>query len=448
MRSNQKSPGLAAARLTALGFLILIVVGAAVLMLPISSRVEGPTPFLTAFFTATSATCLTGLVVVDTAGYWTPFGQAVIMVLIQVGGLGIMTLASLTGLLLVRKVSFRARARTAAEGRPVSGGSARRAILATFLVTATCEATVAGVLFVRFVTKYDVPVPYAVWSSVFHAVSAFNNAGFGLYSDNLVRFGSDWLILAPIMGAIIIGGLGYPVLSELVRRARGRSRGRLSVTARMTLAGTVVLIVGGALALAVADCNHAFAGLHGSDRVLATLFAAVTPRTAGFNSIDYSHMTSTGMMITDGLMFIGGGSAGTAGGIKITTVLVLAAAMLTEFRGDADVVIGKRRIDDSVVRQAMTVTVFGGAVIALALMLLRVFNPQFHADALAFEIFSAFATVGLSTGITGQLTAVSQVILCLLMYLGRVGPITLVAALTARSVNRRYSYPEERPYIG
>lgn len=442
------NPGLAAARLTALGFLSLIIVGAILLLLPISSRVEGPTPILTALFTATSAVCLTGLIVVDTAGYWTPFGQTVIMLLIQVGGLGIMTLASLTGLLLVHKVSLHTRARTAAEGRPVHGGSARRAITAAVLLTLACEATAALIITLRLIFAYHLDPLTALWTGVFHAVSAFNNAGFSTYSDNMMGFAADWFILVPIMGALIIGGLGYPVMTELVRHARGRTHRRLSVTARMTLSGTVVLIVGGALALALAEHGEAFENLHGSAKVLGVIFAAVSPRTAGFNAIDYADMSSTGLMITEGLMFVGGGSAGTAGGLKITTVVVLAAAMHSEFRGESDVIVGKRKINDSVVRQAMTVAVFGGATVAAAFMALRVLNPGIQADYLAFEVISAFATVGLSAGVTADVTNASQVLLCLLMYLGRIGPITLVASLAATTVQRRYSYPDERPYIG
>ncbi|WP_313770437.1 TrkH family potassium uptake protein [Corynebacterium anserum] len=455
---TKPSAGLQAARITAGSFLLLIAIGAVLLALPISTRGGGSVPPLDGIFTATSAVCLTGLIVVDTAEYWTPFGQAVILVLIQVGGLGIMTLATLTGMILIRKVSVRSRRLAEAESRPFQLGGAKRTIVATVLLTFVTEGVIAAVLAWRFYFHYGLPLGYSLWSGVFHSVSAFNNAGFSLRSQNLIEYHNDWFILSPIMLAIVLGGLGYSVLAELVRRIRIRMRergtqrhralGPLSVTTRMTLFGTAALLAVGFVVYLLAEWNRACASFDAATSVLNALFGSVTARTAGFNAIDYSQVSDTTLLTTDALMFIGGGSASTAGGVKITTLVVLLAAMWTELVGEKEVIIGHRRIPEGVVRQAMTVTGAGALVVCCSVILLRILNPHLDPDYVTFETISAFGTVGLSAGITAQLTAVSQGILCLLMYLGRIGPITLVAALAAKKTSRHFHYPEERPLIG
>lgn len=441
------------ARLTAVGFMALILTGTLLLMLPISAHVPHWTPFLPAFFTATSAVSLTGLIVEDTGSYWTHFGQCVILALIQLGGLGIMSLASLSGMLLTGRVSLKARAAGAAEGRPIVEGGIRRTLTFTFLFTFAAEAAVALVVGVRGMAHYGWTGPQAVWEGTFHAVSAFNNAGFSTYSDNLVGFAADPWILLPLAAAIIGGGLGYPVHAEFLRRVRARLtvRARVhhaSVTARMTLWASAVLVVGGTAFMWASESRGVLAGMPAGERLLNAFFMAVSPRTAGFNAIDYGQAHPVTLMGTDVLMYIGGGSAGTAGGIKVTTACVLLAAMVAEFRGRDDVAIGHRRIPTAAVRQALVLAFFGIAVIAVGVGLLRAFDPQFTADQVMFEVVSAFATVGLSTGITASLSAPSQIILCFIMYLGRVGPTTLIAALAARAVTQRFSYPEERPFIG
>ncbi|WP_459611137.1 TrkH family potassium uptake protein [Corynebacterium urogenitale] len=455
---RQHSASLQAARLTAGAFLLLIVVGALLLSLPISTHAEGSVPLLTGIFTATSAVCLTGLIVVDTATYWTPFGQAVILALIQIGGLGIMTLATLTGMLLVRKVSVRSRRLAKAESRPFQMGGARRTIIATVLLTIVCEAVIAAALTWRFFTRYGSPLGSSIWSGVFHSISAFNNAGFSLRSQNVVEYNNDWLLLSPLMIAVILGGLGFSVLVELVRRLQRRrrervegqrwARGRMSITSQMTLWGTGALLLIGFLVYLIAEWHGAFEGFSVGQKVLNALFGSVTARTAGFNAIDYAQVSDPTLLATNALMFIGGGSAGTAGGVKITTFVVLLAAMWTELIGEREVTLGHRRIPDGLVRQAMTVAGAGVLVVGASVIALRTLNPHIDGDRVTFEVFSAFGTVGLSTGITALLDAPSQIILCLLMYLGRIGPITLVAALAAKNSARHFHYPEERPLIG
>ncbi|MEX3504600.1 TrkH family potassium uptake protein [Corynebacterium sp. LK2510] len=458
MVESSSSGWLRPTQLTAAGFALLILFGTLLLSMPFSSATGQFTSPMAALFTATSATTLTGLVVVDTGSHFNIIGQVVVLALIQVGGFGIMSIASLTGMLLSGRVTLRTRYSTAAEGRPITEGSVRETLIKTLILTLVFEVLTALIVGVRFAATYGMPPARAAWEGIFHAVSAFNNAGFGLRSDSLVSYNTDGWILVPLAGALMIGGLGYPVLAELVHRLKERVRGivdgrpvsarRLSVTTRMTLWGTLVLVLSATVLLALTEWRGVFADMPLASKLLNAFFSGVTPRTAGFNSIDYAHAHPITLMITDIYMFIGGGSAGTAGGIKLTTAIVLLAAMAAEFRGRPSTAVDHRRIPSSVVRQAMTVAAAGVGAVTLGVAALRAFDPQFTADQVNFEVFSAFATVGLSTGITASLSTPSQLVLCALMYLGRVGPFTLVAALASRHVIRRFDYPIERPFIG
>mgnify|MGYP002711985295 FL=1 len=426
--------------------------------MPFASADGTPTALMSALFTATSATTLTGLVIEDTGSHWSLAGQLIVLALIQAGGLGIMSITSLTGMLLTGRVKLRTRYSTAAEGRPIFEDGVRRTLVATLLLTVFFEGAVAVLLFARFTTVYGMSVPRAAWEGVFHAISAFNNAGFGLRSDSLISYNTDGWILIPLAGALMIGGLGYPVLSELVRRGRERFRGwlrgtpvssrRLSITTRMTLKGTAVLVLTATLLIVALEWHGFLAEMPTGTKWLNAFFSGVTPRTAGFNSIDYADAHPITLMVTDIYMFIGGGSAGTAGGIKVTTAIVLLAAMTAEFRGRDDTTVGHRTVPKTVVRQAMTVAAAGVVAVTAGIATLRLCDPQFTADQVTFEVFSAFATTGLSTGITADLSTPSQLALCLLMYLGRIGPFTLVAALALRNIPRRFDYPTERPFIG
>lgn len=425
------------ARLTAFGFLLLIIVGSVLLMMPFA----GGASFLSALFTATSAVSLTGLVVEDTATFFHPAGQVIILVLIQLGGLGIMSLASLSGYLLTGRISFKARKTGAYEGRPITAGGIRRTLIFTFTFTAVVEATIAVAIGARLMLGYGYSFPQAAWEGIFHAISAFNNAGFSTHSDNLVSFSADAWILLPLAAALIGGGLGFPVWAELVRR-------KVSMTARMTLWATAMLLTMGMLFFALAEWHGVLSSMPLGQKLLNAFFASASPRTAGFNAVDYGQAHPITLMGTDMLMFLGGGSAGTAGGVKVTTFCVLLAAMAAEFRGQTVTTIGHRSVPHTVTRQALALSAAGVAVVVVGVATLRIFDPQFTADQVTFEVISAFATSGLSTGITAELSATSKVVLCLIMYLGRVGPTTLVAALAARTVDRRFSYPEERPFIG
>ncbi|MBL7285518.1 TrkH family potassium uptake protein [Corynebacterium godavarianum] len=438
------------ARLTAIGFLLLILSGTGVLMLPFAESGAEHASFLAALFTATSAVSLTGLVVEDTGTFWSPAGQAVILLLIQLGGLGIMSLASLSGLLLTGRISLKARKTGAYEGRPITAGGIRRTLFFTVGFTAIAEATIAVIVGARLMVGYGYSFRRAAWEGVFHAVSAFNNAGFSTHSDNLVSFASDAWILMPLAAALIGGGLGFPVWAELVRLVRRRSNAvhRISITARMTLAATAFLLVAGTVFVAATEWTGVLAPMPVAVKLLNAFFASATPRTAGFNAFDYGQAHPITLMGTDVLMFLGGGSAGTAGGIKVTTACVLLAAMAAEFTGREKTTIGHRSLPHSVTRQALALSFAGVMVVTVGVAALRFFDPQFTGDQVSFEVISAFATSGLSTGITAGLSSASQIVLCFIMYLGRVGPTTLVAALSAKTLDRRFSYPEERPFIG
>jgi trk system potassium uptake protein TrkH len=434
------------AQFVVLAFAMLILLGAGLLMLPIAT--PGPTsaPPLTALFTATGAAC-GALAVVDTATYWSRFGQLVVLGLIQLGGLGIMTLASLLGLLVFRGLGLRQRLATLTETGTLALGDLRRVLAGVAAFTLLFEAMTALLLSVRFGTAYGEPLGRAVWLGVFHAVSAFNNAGYTLYRDNLAGFVTDPWVTFTVAVAIIAGGTGFPVLLELRRRPWAPQR--WSVHTKLTLLITTILLAIGSVAILVFEwANPATLGpLDVPGELLAGFFQAVTPRTAGFNTLDYGQLRETTWLVTDILMFIGAGSASTAGGIKVTTFALVALAIQAEARGDPTVNLFGRRIPDTAQRQALTVALLGlGAVVAGTLVLM-VTDPL-PLSRVLFEVCSAFGTVGNSTGITTELGPSGQQVLIALMFLGRVGPLTLGTALALRERQRLYRYPEERPLVG
>jgi potassium uptake TrkH family protein len=439
--------GLHPAQVVVVGFAVAVVVGTALLMLPAARAGEGGAPPLTALFTATSAVCVTGLIVVDTPTYWTGFGQSVVLVLIQVGGFGIMTLASLLGLLISRRLGLRTRLTTAAETKSLSLGDVRSVVLGVARMTAVIEAVAALALALRFATAYGEPPARALWLGVFHAVSAFNNAGFALWSDSLVRFVTDPFVCLPVAVAVVLGGIGFPVLFEL-RRELTRPR-RWSLHTKITALGTGVLLLGGTAFMLAAEWGNpgTLGRLDVPGKVLAGFFQAVMPRTAGFNSVDIAQMNPGTWFGSDVLMFIGGGSAGTAGGIKVTTFVVLLFVILAEVRGDDDVSAFSRRIPGTAQRQALTVALLGVAAVATPAVYFTMTTP-YGLDESLYEVVSAFATVGLSTGITAHLGSPQQLVLVALMFVGRTGPVTLATALALRHREVLYRLPLERPVIG
>ena len=434
-------------RVIAGAFAVAVAVGPALLSLPIATADPGRADFLTALFHATSAVCVTGLVTVDTGTYWSGFGQAVILLCIQAGGLGIMTLATLFALLLSRRLGLRARLIAQTETKALSAADVRRIIRRIVVFSLASEAVIAAALTVRFATGYDHSLPSAAYFGVFHAVSAFNNAGFGLDADNLMGYVTDPWISLTICAAVIVGGLGFPVVFELARSWRRPKT--WSVLTRITVVVTVALLVGGTAGMLVAEAGNpgTLGPLSGGAKVLAAFTAAVMPRTAGFNNLDIAAYQPETLLLTDALMFIGGGSAGTAGGIKVTTFGLLAYVLWAEMRGDPDVEVGRRRVPGANQRQALAIALLGIGVVAVATFLMEALT-DFGFDQVAFEVISAFATVGLSTGITADLPPVALVLLVVLMYVGRIGPLTLASGLALRERARRHQLPEERTIVG
>lgn len=435
------------AQVVVTGFAVAVGVGTLLLMLPFSRAGEGGAPFLTALFTATSAVCVTGLVVVDTPSYWSQFGEAVILVLIQLGGLGIMTAASLLGLLVSRRMGLRSRLTAATETKSLGIGDVRTVLVGVLKVTALLEAVTAAFLTARLWTAYDEPPATALYHGVFHAVSAFNNAGFALYGDSLMGFVTDPWICIPIAAAVIVGGLGFPVLFELRRHLR--TPHRWSLHTKLTVTVTAVLLLGGSLFITASEWSNpaTLGSLDTPGRLLAGVFHAVMPRTAGFNSLDVAQMSDGTLLGTIVLMFIGGGSAGTAGGIKVTTFVVLLFVIVAEVRGEPAVNAFDRRIGSRVQRQALTVALLGVAAVVVTTLAIVEMTALPLLDVL-FEVTSAFATVGLSTGITADLPGAAQLLLAVVMFVGRLGPITFASALALRERRRLYELPEGRPIIG
>lgn len=449
-RTSRRAPGQA----VVLGFLGLVLVGTILLWLPVSKHGRGATAFIDALFTATSAACVVGLNVVDTGTHWSTFGQTVILLLMQVGGLGIMVGASLVGIAVSRRLGLRTSVMTAAATRTLGLADVRRVVIGVIVLSLSIEAVVAAALTLRFWAAYDFSFPAALWNGSFHAVSAFNNAGFSLFSDGLVPYVSDPWICLPIDAAIILGGLGFPVLFEIFkdrkrRRGRPRRANTLTPNTRMTLHATAGLLLVGTVAFLVIEwSNPATLGpLDVGSRLLASFTQGVVPRTAGFNTLDFSAMNPAAHLVTMALMFIGGASASTAGGIKVGTFMVALASVWAQVRGDDDTVLVRRTVSPGVVRQAYSLIFLFSAALFVGVVALVVLS-DLQGDQAAFQATSALTTTGLSTVSIGRLPHPALVVLIIMMFLGRLGPVYVGAAFALRDRRRRYRYPEGIHHVG
>ncbi|WP_379923480.1 TrkH family potassium uptake protein [Erythrobacter sp. R86502] len=428
-------------------FLIAIALGTAVLCLPMATADGVRAPFLTAMFTATSAVAVTGLVVVDTGSFWPPFGQVAILLMFQIGGLGIMTAATLFGLIAGRGFGLHDHMATQVERGRLETGDALSVLKLVFAITIAVEAVVAAILALRMMASYDMSVASALWHGVFHSVSAFNNAGFSTHADSVMGYNSDPVILVPIMLAVILSALGFPVMQDV--RDKRFAWKRWSLHSKVTVYGTVaLLVIGFAAILAMEWTNDGTLGpMSVGRKMLNAAFHSVMPRTAGFNSIDVGAFHDQTLMVNYLLMFIGGGSAGTAGGIKVTTFVVLFAIVLSEVLGRRDAGLFNRRFGSEVERQALTVTVLAASLIFAATTYIASITTLALPEIL-FECISAFSTVGMSTGITADLPPSGQVVIVLLMFIGRVGTITVATALAVGRPVRPYRYPKENLIVG
>ncbi|MEU5875826.1 potassium transporter TrkG [Glycomyces sp. NPDC047369] len=435
-------------RLIPLLFMGVILAGTLLLMLPVAHLGDRRTSFADALFTSTSAVSVTGLAVLDTPVHWSWFGQFVIMLLFQIGGLGIMTSAVLMALLVTHKLGLRTKLATRMEiSQALNLGDFKAILLRTIAFTFIVEAVVALALAIRF-SSLDFGLGKAVWYGVFHSVSTFNNAGFALFSDSMMSYATDPWICVPIALGSILGSLGMPVIFEMTRRHWGRRQ--WSVHTKLTLVGSAVLIFGGwAAYLAFEWSNPAtFGQWPWYDRILPAFFQSSVVRASGFNSIDIGAMREDSQLASIILMFIGGGAASTAGGIKVTTFFLLLLVIWAEVRGEPDVTVFRRRIDPPVIREALAVALVYVACNAFGVFLMQRFEPGIEITAIMFEVTSAFATVGQSTGITYDLSEPSVWLLTIAMYTGRVGPVLFAASLALRTRKRLYRYPSARPLVG
>jgi trk system potassium uptake protein TrkH len=436
-------------RLVPITFAIFIAVVTALLMLPVAKQGAGRTGFLDSLFTATSAITVTGLSTLDVPSHWSGFGQVVLLFAIQVGGIGIMTSTAFLGLLVSNKLGLRGKLMTQAELNPTLNlGDLRLIILKTFAIAAVVELVVAAMLAARFYFGYGFSGVASLWQGLFHAVSSFNNAGISLFHDSFTRFRTDWLIIGPSMAAAVIGSLGMPVLFELTRRGWGRRR--WSLHTKMTLAGTTILFVGGWIVFLAFEWSNpgTFGPLAWYDKLLPSLFQSTALRTSGLHSIDVGALHEQSLLVSVALMFIGGGAAGTAGGIKVTTFFVLLWVIWAEVRAEPDVSAFRRRISPPVMRQALTVALVYLAFSAVAVVIMQMLEPRLLLEPIMFEVTSAAATVGQSTGITPVLSDPSLFLLIFLMFGGRIGPVLLATSLAMRARQRLYRYPEGRPLVG
>ena len=435
------------AKLVPIAFLIAISIGTLLLMSPWARVGPDGAPFLTALFTAVSAVCVTGLIIEDTPNYWSNFGQVVILLLFQIGGFGIMTAATLLTLLVNRKFKLGSRLAAQAETKSTALGDVRGILKLVFAVTLLVELVVAIILLSRFRFGYGQTWGEAAWHGVFQSVSAFNNAGFSTFSDSLMSFAQDPWVLVPLMAAVVIGGLGFPVLYEL--RKSPRTPSRWSIHTKLTVMGSAILFLVGFVAFAVYEWSNpqTLGALTWPYRLLNAAVQSVMTRTAGFNSLNVGAFETETLSVSYVLMLIGGGSAGTAGGIKVTTFFLLGFVVWAEIRGREDAVAFGRRISYSAQRQALAVVMLAASVIGIGILVL-LSSTDLPLEIVVFEVISAFATVGLSTGVTADLPPIALVMLCILMFIGRVGTITVATALALNERTVPYRYPEERPIVG
>ena len=438
------------ARLALAAFLLVITIFTSLLALPLAAADGEATALHDALFTAVSAVCVTGLTTVSTAIHWSFFGQLMILIAMFVGGLGILTIASLLSLAVSKRLGVRGKLvvqsslNTAGASALGEIGSLLRIVIATAI---SLQLVIALLLIPRFVVLGET-LGSAIWHGVFYAVSAFNNAGFTPHSNGLVPYNLDGWILGPLMLGVFLGSLGFPVIMVLLAHRFNYRKWNLHT--KLTLAVTVALLLVGTLLWLIAEWNNArtIAGLNPAEKFTHALFASVMTRSGGFNLVEPDQLEPVSVLLTNALMFAGGGSASTAGGIKVTTIAVMFLAIAAEVRGDSEVRAFGRRLPESTMRVAISVIVLGATLVAVATAALLVIDTRLSFDKALFESISAFATVGLSMNVSANLPPEGKYVLSALMFAGRIGSITLASALTMRHRDTLYQYPEERPIVG
>ncbi len=434
-----------------LSFLVAILLGAAALLLPRSQAEGGGVPVVDALFTSTSAVCVTGLVTFDVGSRLSFGGQAVLLFLIQIGGLGLMTYVAFFSLLLGRGMAASQQAVMREMVTSRFAVELRRAVLAIVALTLAFEGLGAALLYAAGVESTG----GRVWASVFHSVSAFCNAGFALWPANLMTFDRQPLVLGTIASLVVAGGLGFTVLIDLGRWIARRRVGdlpprfsRLALHTRVVVLATAALLIVGAAGFLACEWNGVLAGYGLGDRLSNALFHSAITRTAGFNAVDMGRVGEPGLLMTICLMFVGASPASTGGGIKTTTLVVLIAAIRSLAANREAVHVLGRSLSARVVRTALVLFALGTTAVFVGTMALSILEPGIPALKLAFEAVSALGTVGLSTGITPQLGAASKLVLCVLMFVGRVGPVTLLFSMSGAAQPAKYEYAEEDVLVG
>lgn len=448
------------ARFAIIVFTVLIGLVTTLLMLPIASASGEPTPFADALFTAVSAICVTGLVTVDMATHWSVFGNVVIVLALQIGGIGVLTLASILGLVVSRRLGLRAKLLAASDtnaartrGGPVSESQAVRLgeignLLVTVAVSALLIELVLFAIILPRLLLAGLDVWTSIWQGFYLAASAFTNTGFVPLVDGMEQFSADPWMLITIAVGVFLGSLGFPVIFALTRFARFRAR--LTVHAKLTIVTTLLLILVGMIVILLLEWNNAMTlgDQDYANRPLTAFFVSVMTRSGGFSPIDIGAMNGSTLLALDMLMFVGGGSASTAGGIKVTTLAVLFLAAFAEARGDRDIEVFERRIPTDVLRLAVSIVLWGATIVsASSIAILHITKAPL--DLVLFDVISAFATCGLSAGLTtNDLPDSAKYILAATMWAGRVGTVTLAASLAAAQRRQLFRRAEERPIVG
>ncbi|MBU8747931.1 TrkH family potassium uptake protein [Bacillus subtilis] len=425
----------------AIGFFLTIIIGAVLLMLPISTT--KPLSWIDALFTAASATTVTGLAVVDTGTQFTVFGQTVIMGLIQIGGLGFMTFAVLIVMILGKKIGLKERMLVQeALNQPTIGGVIGL-VKVLFLFSISIELIAALILSIRLVPQYG--WSSGLFASLFHAISAFNNAGFSLWPDNLMSYVGDPTVNLVITFLFITGGIGFTVLFDVMKNRRFKA---FSLHTKLMLTGTLMLNAIAMLTVFTLEYSNpgTLGHLHIVDKLWASYFQAVTPRTAGFNSLDFGSMREGTIVFTLLLMFIGAGSASTASGIKLTTFIVILTSVIAYLRGKKETVIFRRSIKYPIIIKALAVSVTSLFIVFLGIFTLTI-TEQAPFLQIVFETFSAFGTVGLTMGLTPELTTAGKCIIIVIMFIGRIGPLTFVFSF-AKTEQSNIRYPDGEVFTG
>jgi trk system potassium uptake protein len=434
-------------KILVLGFGTIILLGALLLSLPSATTDGKGLPLLDAFFTATSATCVTGLVVVDTGETFTAFGEVIILSMIQVGGLGFMSFATLLAFILGKRISLKERLIIQESFNNETVEGVVRLVKRILIFTATAEM-VGGIL-LSFRFSQDMAAGKAIYFGFFHAVSNFNNAGFDLMGGfrGLTAYAEDPIVNLTVTSLISLGGIGFIVMNELFEY---RSTRRLSLHSKMALAVSSILVVGGALLIFILEYNNpaTLKPLSAAGKIFGAFYQAVTPRTAGSNTLSIPDLKQSTLFLIIFLMFIGASPGSTGGGIKTTTFAVLIGAVKSQIRGREDVTFFGRRMDFSIVSKSLTVTLIAIFLVISMTMVLTITEPGKDFLMIFFEVVSAFSTVGLSMGLTPELSSFGKILILITMFAGRVGPLTLAYAVAKKRKEDHYRYPAGKVMIG